>query len=144
MTTDVADRPVPVLSRLRRGLPAQLVRFAVIGVVSTVAYGVLYLLFRQVMGAFVANGLALLITAVANTAANRRLTFGVSGNDGLAGDHAVGLLAFGAGLVITSGSLAVLHAVSSPPHWVELVVLMVANAIATLLRFVALRLRIHR
>jgi putative flippase GtrA len=121
----------------------QLVKFAGVGVASTVAYALLYLLLHPLLGAFAANALALLITAVANTAANRRLTFGVRGNSGVLGDHAVGLAAFGAGLALTTGALAVLHAVTDPGRVVELVVLMLANALATLLRFVVLRLRMH-
>ena len=61
----------------RPGLFAQLARFSVVGVVSTVAYVVLYVVLRGAMPALAANALALLVTAVANTAANRRLTFGV-------------------------------------------------------------------
>lgn len=120
----------------------KLVRFGVVGVASTVAYALLYLLLRQVMDAFVANTLALLVTAVANTAANRRLTFGVSGRDGVVGDHAVGLLAFGIGFALTNGALAVLHATTDAGHLAELVTLTVANLVATVLRFAALQVRI--
>lgn len=154
MTTDTADaRPGFLLHQptedqlLRRLLPRplrhQLLRFAVVGVGSTVAYGLLYLMLRVVLDAFAANALALLLTAVVNTAANRRLTFGVRGAGRLAGDHAVGLLAFGAGLALTTGSLAALHASGQAGRGVEVLVLTVANAMATLLRFVALRRRIH-
>jgi putative flippase GtrA len=159
MTTEFADPPDAVAAHERtsrgplgqvldrfvpRHLQGQLVRFAVIGVASTVAYGLLFLLLRLVTGAFVANGFALLLTAIANTALNRRVTFGVRGNGGLAGDHAVGLLAFGAGLALTTGALAVLHTTGSSSKGLELVVLTVANAAATLLRFVALKLKIGR
>src|SRR4030095_5647007 len=47
-----------------------------IGVLSTIAYALLYLGLVPVLGALGANAAALAITAVANTAANRRLTFG--------------------------------------------------------------------
>ncbi len=57
----------------------QVVRFGAVGVLSTAAYALLYLLFSAVMTGFVANFLALLVTAIANTAANRRFTFGVRG-----------------------------------------------------------------
>jgi hypothetical protein len=66
---------------------AQLLRFGVIGLASTLAYGVAYLLLRLVMGAQPANLLALLVTAVGNTAANRRFTFGVRGTDQVAIDR---------------------------------------------------------
>ena len=61
----------------RGGLPAQLVLFARVGAVSTLAYAVLCLALRGLGPAQAANALALLGTAVANTAANRRFTFGV-------------------------------------------------------------------
>ena len=67
-----------------RGLVGQLVRFAVVGVLSTLAYLLLFVLLRAAIGAQAANLVALLLTAVANTAANRRFTFGVRGGDGAA------------------------------------------------------------
>ncbi|MFI5837754.1 glycosyltransferase [Micromonospora sp. NPDC051300] len=129
--------PVP------RGLPGQLVRFAAVGVASTLAYLLLFLVARGPLGAQPANLLALLLTAVANTAANRRLTFGVTGRHHAGRHHAQGLLAFALGLALTSGSLAVLHAATTPPRAAELVVLVVANLAATGLRFLLLRLAMH-
>ena len=126
------------------GLLAQLLRFGVIGLASTLAYGVAYLLLRLVMGAQPANLLALLVTAVANTAANRRLTFGITGRRHVGRHHLQGLAVFGLGLALTSGSLAVLHAVAAAPaRPVELVVLVAANLAATALRFVLLRAAMH-
>ena len=123
------------------GLFGQLVRFAAIGVASTLAYAILYLLLRVVLDAQAANLLALAVTAVANTAANRLVTFGVRGTDGLLTHHATGLLAFLVALGLTSGSLALLHlAVPHAAHWVELAALAVANAVATAVRFLALKL----
>jgi putative flippase GtrA len=143
MSTDIASPALQRPNRTRRQTIRRLVRFAGVGIVSTIAYALLYLAFRQVIGPFVANALALLLTAVVNTAANRRLTFEVRGSSGLVGDHVVGLLAFGVGLLITSGALALLHAVSRPSRILEVVVLTLANAVATILRFIALQLRIH-
>jgi glycosyltransferase involved in cell wall biosynthesis len=57
-----------------RGLPLQIARFTVIGVASTIAYVVLFLLLRSVMSAQAANVVSLLVTAVANTAANLAAT----------------------------------------------------------------------
>ncbi|MGC4890989.1 glycosyltransferase [Micromonospora sp. DT227] len=125
------------------GLPGQLVRFAAVGVASTLAYLVLFLLARGPLGAQPANLLALLLTAVANTAANRRITFGVTGRRHAGRHHLQGLLAFALGLALTSGSLAVLHAVTVPPRAVELAVLVAANLAATALRFLLLRLALH-
>ena len=66
------------------GMLGQLVRFAVIGLASTLAYLLLYVLLRGALGPFGANLVALVVTAVANTAANRRLTFGLRGRRGRA------------------------------------------------------------
>jgi len=122
-------------------MSGQLARFLAIGVASTLAYLLLYLMLSYVMPALAANALSLLSTAVANTAANRRLTFGVRGSAGVARHQAQGLIAFGAGLLITSGALWSLHRVSATPgRAAELAVLVVANLVATAVRFVLYRL----
>jgi putative flippase GtrA len=115
-------------------------RFATIGVISTLAYTGLYSLLRGIAAAPVANALALTATAVGNTAANRRLTFGVRGRRTLGRDLLAGLLAHGIALSITTPAAALLGAVA--PHAsrpVELAVLIAANALATVARFVLLR-----
>jgi putative flippase GtrA len=124
----------------RRGLAWQIPRFAAIGVLSTLAYIVVYLALRSFMGAQAANALSLLLTAIGNTAANRRLTFGLSGRAGAAMHQFRGLIAFGVCLVLTSGALMSLHAVSaSPGRGAEVAVLVAANLVATALRFVLYR-----
>lgn len=121
-------------------LVRQLIRFGGIGVASTLAYLALYVALRGVLGAFTANLLALLVTAVANTAANRRLTFGVRGAGKRGRQHFEGLLVFSLGLALTTGALSALHAITSAPgRGVELAVLVGANLVATLLRFVLFR-----
>ena len=77
------------------GMTRQIVRFAAIGIVSTLAYLVLFFLLRMGAGAQAANFLALAITAVANTAANRRLTFGVRGRQGAVRHQFLGIGVFG-------------------------------------------------
>jgi len=134
--------PVIVRSvrRLDRGLLTQLVTFAVIGVGSTIAYAILYLLLRTHAHAQVANAIALLITAVGNTLINRRFTFGVRERRGVAGDLVAGFVALGLALLITSASVAILGVVApSAGRVVEIVVLTAANVVATLMRFVVLR-----
>ena len=122
------------------GLGSQVIRFAAIGVASTLAYVALFLLLRGGLGAQAANAVALVVTAIANTAANRRVTFGVRGRARWARHQAQGLGVFAIGLALTSGSLVALHALSAaPPRAVEVAVLVGANAAATLVRFLLLR-----
>ena len=118
----------------------QLARFVAVGVASTAAYVLLYLLLRGVLAAQAANALSLLITAVANTAANRRLTFGIRGRAHAARHQVRGLIAFGIGLALTSGALAALHAAAAgPSRATEVVVLVAANLVATVVRFALFR-----
>src|SRR5439155_13572201 len=66
---------------------APVARFLGVGAASTLAYALLFLLLHGALGAAGANALALGLTAVANTAANRRLTFGVRGRRGVLVQH---------------------------------------------------------
>jgi putative flippase GtrA len=120
-------------------LGMQVAMFALVGAGSTLAYAALFLLLRGTLSAFTANLLALLLTAVANTAVNRRLTFGVRGRRGAVGHQLRGLIVFAIGLGVTSGSLWLLHASGSPSRGVEVLVLTVANLVVTVMRFVAMR-----
>ena len=80
------------------------------------------------------------MSAVANTAANRRLTFGVRGRDRAVRHQAQGLVVFAIGLALTSGSLAALGSrPGRPSHGTELAVLIAANLAATVLRFLLFR-----
>lgn len=118
----------------------QLVRFATIGIASTLAYLLIFSALHPSAGAQGANLVALLVTAVGNTAANRRFTFGVRGSAGVARHHTEGIAVFALALALTSGSLAAMHTlVSSTPQWLELSVLVIANLAATALRFTLLR-----
>ena len=117
-----------------------MLRFGAVGVASTLAYFVLYLVLRLGLDAQVANLTALALTAVANTAANRVFTFGVRGNDGWLTHHVTGLVAFAVALGLTSGSLALLHGLAPEAgRFVGVMVLAVANAVATAVRFLALK-----
>jgi putative flippase GtrA len=120
-------------------LGLQVAMFAIVGVASTLAYAVLYLVFRGWTGAQVANLLALLVTAIGNTAANRRLTFGVRGRHDAVRHQVQGLAVFGVGLAVTSGALWAVDAAGSSHHGVEVAVLTLANLAVTIMRFAAMR-----
>ena len=81
---------------------------------------------------------------MANTAANRRVTFRVRGTEGAWRHQAQGLLVFAIGLGLTSGSLALLHTLTTPPTTVELTVLIAANLVATGVRFLLMRIWVFR
>jgi putative flippase GtrA len=140
MTTFAAPRALPIRAESAR----QLLTFGAIGLASTLAYVVLYAWLRQAFSAGPANAIALLVTALGNTAANRRWTFDVRGRRRLARDHAAGLAALGVALAITSASLGLLD-VLAPGHGrrSELVVLVAANGAATVARFLLLRLALR-
>jgi putative flippase GtrA len=128
-----------------RTLASQVRTFAAIGIVSTAAWGLLYLLLRGALPPLPANAVALVVTAIGNTAANRRLTFGVRGRHSLVRDHAAGLLAFGLALGLTSGAAVALDVVApGAGRLVELAVLALANVIATAGRFILLRAWVGR
>jgi len=124
----------------RLALATRVVRFALIGVISTIAYALLFLALRPELGAPWANAVALALTAIANTHANRHITFGVRGSRGLLTQHAGGALAFLFALCLTDGALALLSSLDPhPAHWLEVTVLVVASVLATVVRYLALR-----
>lgn len=132
-----SNAPVPGVPS---GMLGQLLRFGLVGVLSTAAYFVIYLLMRDTTGPQVANLTSLLLTAIANTATNRRVTFGVTGSKGALRHQVGGLVAFVVGLLLTSGSLWVLHqTVAGPGKVIEVGVLIIASGLSTLVRFLALR-----
>ncbi|KAB2973606.1 glycosyltransferase [Streptomyces sp. SS1-1] len=115
---EAEDVPRPLLRRL--------VGFCALGVLSTVLHLLLYSAFRGFAGFQSANALALLVSVLATTAADRR--------------QAQGLLVFGIALTLTSGSLAALDAAGGrPAHSTELAVLVTADLGATALRLLLLR-----
>ena len=126
--------------RVPSGLVGQVWRFCAVGVASTIAYLVLYVILRRGIPPQWANALALLCTAVANTAVNRRLTFRVRSPADRLRHQLQGLVVFGLGLALTSTALACLSFIS--PHasrGVEVSVLVAANVVATAVRFVLFR-----
>ncbi|MEA2311472.1 MAG: hypothetical protein QOE28_1440 [Solirubrobacteraceae bacterium] len=124
----------------RLACASPLARFLGIGAVSTAAFALLYLLLVAPLGAGVANAVALAVTAVGNTAANRRLTFGLRGRTHLARHHLRGAAVYVLTVALSSGALAVLHGIHrTPRRGIELAVLVLASAGATVTRYVALK-----
>ena len=123
----------------RLAMAAPVARFAAIGVLSTLAYALLFLVLAGAVGSAGASAIALALTAIGNTAANRRLTFGIRGREGLARQQAAGFLVFVVALGLTNGALSVLHDLDAhPPRLLEAAVLVLATLAATVMRYVGL------
>jgi len=123
----------------RLAMMTPVARFAAIGVASTLAYALLFLLLAGAIGSAAASAVALAVTAAGNTAANRRLTFGIRGRDGLARQQAAGFLVFLLALGLTNGALSVLHDLDRhAPRLLEAAVVVLATLAATVTRYIAL------
>ncbi|WP_270888872.1 glycosyltransferase [Pedococcus sp. 5OH_020] len=138
--------PVAALAaRMGRTAPGsgtwrQLKRFAAVGVASTVVHLGLFAALSITLGsAQLANLAALLVATLANTALNRRWTFGIQG-PGAAVHQLQGLAVFAATWLGTAGALGLLHllAPGATTPW-QTGVVAVATALSTVLRFVAMR-----
>ena len=144
MSSSARARSLRAMFKTRLGIRQPLM-FAAIGVLSTLAYALIYAALRETASAHVSNLLALAITALANTQANRHFTFGVRGRAGLVADHLGGLAAFGVALAISSASISLLQlTVPTAAVALELGVLAFGNVIAAITRFVLLRLWLER
>jgi putative flippase GtrA len=121
---------------------AHVVRFGVVGVASTLLHLGLFAGLATVvgLGSQTANVTALLLATIANTWANRRWTFGIRGSEGSLRHQAQGLLVFAVTWAMTSGALGLVQAAwPGAPVTVETIVIGVANVVATVAKFVAMR-----
>jgi putative flippase GtrA len=134
ISTAVAD--LRGIARLALAVPVT--RFVGIGVASTIAYALLFLTLATALGPALASAVALAVTAIANTAANRRLTFGIRGRERIARQHLAGLIVFLIALALTNGALTVLHRLDPhAPRLFEASVLVLVTLAAAITRYVA-------
>ncbi|MCG7428694.1 GtrA family protein [Dermacoccus nishinomiyaensis] len=142
-----SDEPMTVnapgssrLDALRSPGAAQAMRFAMVGIASTVLYTVLFAVLDTRMNHQIANILALLLCTVLNTWVNQRFTFDAAGHERGRDAHLQSLAILVVTLAVTSGALALEH--HQWPHastlW-DTVTVTVGNAIATVIRFVVFR-----
>ena len=132
-TSDGADPAAPVVG--------QAMRFAVVGTLSTGLHFVIFSLLDLWWGnAQAANIAALVLSTVANTAAKRSWTFGVTGREGVARHQLQGFVLFLITWAATAGGLAVLHQIRpNAGTLLNLVALTIATGISMVLRFLAMR-----
>jgi putative flippase GtrA len=140
-----------IAARIGRRTPdntlfGQLVRFAAVGVVSTVTHLGLFAAFRAGLeSAQTANLAALLLATLANTAMNRRWTFAVRGSARVGRHHLQSLCIFAVTWLMTATALGALHLLNATPDtWLETATIGGATAASTLIRFVAMRAWIFR
>jgi putative flippase GtrA len=128
----------------RQRLLDRLVRFGSIGVVSTAAFALLFVGLVGSLGSVGADVVALGLCTLANTAANRRLTFELRGRNRLVRHHASGL-AVGLvplGLNLATLALLTVAGITSLPALV--IALTVTNAAAALAKFALLNRWVFR
>jgi putative flippase GtrA len=120
-------------------LPASVAGFARVGVASTIAYLILFFSLSATLGRFGANTLALTVCTAANTALHRRYTFARRGEPLLRNILLGGMAALSTSVVVTSLALAVVDGAGIGAWWLLAPALVLANAVAALVRFVLLR-----
>jgi putative flippase GtrA/glycosyltransferase involved in cell wall biosynthesis len=153
LVTNLAAGRIPITSISKqilntaapRSLAGQLWRFCTVGVISTLLYATIYLLTRDDLGALWANFIALGLSAVANTALNRWYSFGLSGSGNRLSQQLQALAVVALGWMLTSGALIMIDAHHREPRpFLELTVLVVANLLATTVRFLLMRSWVFR
>ena len=131
--------PKKDVSRLRH-----LLLFCVVGFLATLMTLTLYTLFRSWWPPLAANLVAVTLSTLFNTEANRRFTFRDRSRPPTL-VHVQSFIVFALYCGFTSGALLLLEAVAhQPPRWVELVVLIVASGFGTLGRFALLTTWVFR
>ncbi len=124
----------------RRMLGAQVGKFAVVGVASTVLNLALFAAFTHLVSHQWANGSALVISTVFNTAINRRYTFNASGAGGALKVPLQSLLLLAITWALTAGALAILGRLDPDAgSFAATATVAAGNVVATIVRFVLLR-----
>lgn len=119
---------------------AQIFNFVQVGIVSTVLYSALFVLFASLNNPHLANVVALAVSTLFNTWANGSFTFGVKNPAGAVERHVKGLFSAGLCWLFTTGALL---AFANTPIPVLMVVVTIANLIATIIRFLLSKLWVY-
>jgi glycosyltransferase involved in cell wall biosynthesis len=122
----------------------QLMRFAGVGVVSTLGYLFLFIAWRPLLGAFAANAVAMAIATLFNTAVHRELSQGTDGQARRGRLVAVVGGLYLVSLAFTTLGLVVAQWLAPASLIAELVAITVANLAAAVFRFAVLRAWIFR
>lgn len=125
---------------LRSRLGAQMLRFAIVGIGSTLLSVVIFIGFVQVTTHQWANVISLVLSTLVNTAINRRFTFGVAGRQGSTRVQLKSLVLVLVTWALTAGSLwALAHLAPTATTAAAVVAFLLGNVVATIVRFFLLR-----
>lgn len=120
-------------------LVRRIVAYVAVGAVGTVLYLAVYNGLRLLIEPLAANAVATALALVFSFWGNRRLAFGVAGQQGLARDFTLFSVVFLGTLAISSGALVALFALMDDPGRIaENLALLTATAITFVLRYVLL------
>jgi len=122
----------------------QLLRFAGVGVVSTLGYLFLFVAWRPLLGAFGANAVAMAIATLFNTAVHRELSRSTDGQARRGRLFAVAGGLYLVSLGLTTLGLVVAQLLAPSALVPQLVALTIANLLAAVFRFAVLRAWIFR
>ena len=143
-TTDVAEGDPEYTGAAEPGTSRPELRlvllFLAIGAATTILHLGAFAALREQWSAQWSNTAALAVATVANTWANRRWTFGVTGAKGAATHQLQGFLVFALTWALTSGGLHLLAAEwPGAPRWVEVAAVAVATSTSTAVKYVLMR-----
>ncbi len=117
----------------------QLMRFAGVGVVSTLGYLFLFVAWRPVLGALWANAVAMAIATLFNTAVHREISRTTDGQARHGRFFVVATALYLCSLALTTFGLLVVQWVAGAGLLAQLAAITVANAVAAVIRFAVLR-----
>jgi putative flippase GtrA len=130
--------------RAREVASDELLRFAGVGVVSTLGYLFLFVAWRPLFGPLGANAMAMAIATLFNTAVHRELSQDRDGRTRHGHMIAVAGGLYALSLALTTLALFVAGWLAPGALWLELAAITVANALAATFRFTVLRAWIFR
>jgi len=136
--TDGSDRVVDEV------FADELLRFAGVGIVSTLAYVALFALLEPWIGGYAANAVAIVACGLGNTAAHRGMADSARHGLDRARRMGVGAALLGVSLGFTTAALAATRALGLDALAPELMAVTLANLVAAAFRFAILRTWIFR
>jgi glycosyltransferase involved in cell wall biosynthesis len=117
----------------------QMARYASVGLLSSAAYLILFLLLKDALGMFAANLVAAAVTATANTLAHISFTFGAGSRSEIRQAVGVGACSFAVGIGFTTAALTIIYLIGRTSMTAEGIAILVGMVAASCVRFVLLR-----